>query len=78
LNNVILSINVGLAMNGLLDIPGGPTGTSGNSMYALPQPDLEFKFFERCVFVAPMMVPIDIVDRCGPWPTFVGAGIGFP
>jgi hypothetical protein len=62
-------------MNSLVDIPGEPPAMAGNFVYTLPQPAVEFTFFvRRIAAAAPMMAPFDVIDRCGSWPTFVGAG----
>jgi hypothetical protein len=78
-NNTLQAVRFEAAVNALIDIPGGPTASAGNSTYMPPPGTREVRFFVRRTSPgAAMQVPLIVVDSCGDWRTFVGAGTGMP
>jgi hypothetical protein len=73
--NQLRSLQFGATTNGLVDIPGGQTGATGNFTITPPPGTQQLTFFVRQQ--APggyTTVPLVIVDNCGAWSTFVGGG----
>jgi hypothetical protein len=70
--NALSSLQFGTATNGLIDMPGGPTGSTGGFTY--PTTGASQTFTIRHAASGATTVPFTIVDSCGSWPTFVGGG----
>lgn len=74
-NNLLQALQFGTAANGLIDIPGGPTGAVGGFSVPLGTSNV-FTFTVRRQATGSTTVPFTVVDNCGSWPTFVGGGAG--
>jgi hypothetical protein len=75
LNNQLRSITFSTASNALIDVPGGPTGSTGDFTVSLPPGTTQFSFeVRRAQRGASSTVPFVVLDACGSWPTFVGGG----
>jgi hypothetical protein len=73
--NQISQISFGTATNGLIDIPGGVTGSPGNFTLDLTPAQTSFSFtIRRATAGAATTVPFTVFDVCGAWPTFAGGG----
>jgi hypothetical protein len=72
-NNLLQSIVFGTATNALIDVPGGPTGATGNFTVSPGTPQFSFDV-RRAQAGASSIVHFVVVDACGDWPTFVGGG----
>jgi hypothetical protein len=72
-NNLLQSIVFGTATNALIDVPGGPTGATGNFTVSPGTPQFSF-VVRRAQEGAGTTVNFVVVDACGNWPTFVGGG----
>jgi hypothetical protein len=73
--NALSSLRFGPATNALVDVPGGPTGSTGNFPLSLPPGTQQTTFFvRRATASGSATVPLVAVDRCGDWSTFVGGG----
>src|SRR6266496_1921480 len=77
--NVIQRIQFGIARNATIDVPSGPTASSGNFSQTYGGSTTQVTFTVRRQGGA-MTVPFTVVDLCGDWPTFVGGGtqVGAP
>jgi hypothetical protein len=74
-NDYIQALVFGQADNGLVDIPGGPTGQAGNFTYTPPPGTGSVTFFvRRATPGQATTVHLTVRDGCGTWPTFVGGG----
>jgi uncharacterized repeat protein (TIGR01451 family) len=62
----------------LVDVPGGPMGQPGGFNWTPPPATPEAVFYVRRAAPGAFTVPFIVVDDCGPWRTFVGAGVGVP
>jgi hypothetical protein len=75
--NALVALQFASAQGALIDIPGGPTGSGGNVSVSLPAGLRQTSFTIRPVSGATAgTVPFTVVDQCGSWPTFAGAGPG--
>jgi len=75
--NALVALQFASAQGALIDIPGGPTGSGGNFSVSLPPGLQQTSFTIRPVSGATAgTAPFTVVDQCGSWPTFVGAGPG--
>jgi hypothetical protein len=73
-NDALLSLQIGAATNALVDVAGS-TGITGNATVTLPANTQSLTFYVRQrVTGQAVTVPLVVADRCGSWPTFVGAG----
>jgi hypothetical protein len=73
--NRLLSLRFGNASGALIDIPNGPTGATGNFTVSLPAGTQQTTFLVRQATPnGSATVPLEVVDVCGAWSTFVGAG----
>lgn len=70
-----LRMVVGNASNAVVDMPGGPTGVTGQTVQFPTYPSTA-TFYVRRLAAGPATVPITVVDACGSWNTFVGGGAG--
>ena len=72
---VIQEIQFGRAVNALIDVPGGPAGSTGS--FSVRPGIAQFAFSVRSGDrKASTTVPLTVTDGCGPWQTFVGGGTG--
>jgi hypothetical protein len=77
--NQLRRLQFGAATNALIDVPGGPTGSTGNVTVTLAAGTQQTTFLVRRVGSGTAgTVPLTVVDNCGDWPTFVGAGPNVP
>ncbi|MCC6180120.1 MAG: carboxypeptidase regulatory-like domain-containing protein [Chloroflexi bacterium] len=77
--NELEHLRFGAARNARIDVDGGPTGAAGNVTYTVPAGRTQVTFtVTRATAGQPMQVPLIVVDGCGEWPTFVGAGPSAP
>jgi len=75
-NNTLHALRFGAATNALIDI-GATTGGSGDFTANLPSAPQQVTFtIRRAIAGQATTVPLVVVDDCGDWPTFVGAGQG--
>jgi hypothetical protein len=72
--NTLASINFAATNNGLIDIPGGVTGSSGGFSLPLPPGTTETTFHIRQASPGGVTVPFTVTDVCGGWQTFAGGG----
>ncbi len=72
--NALQAIRFGAARNATIDVAGGPTGSSGTITQSYPAGTTQASFVVHRQGGA-MTVPLTVVDVCGDWPTFVGAGV---
>jgi hypothetical protein len=70
--NTLTLLQFGAATNALIDMPGGPTGSSGSFSYTPSGSTLTFTV--RRAAGGSTTVPFTVTDSCGTWPTFVGGG----
>lgn len=76
-NNVIRSVRFAQTTAALIDIPNGPTGSSGNITFTPTPPSSALIFrVRRAAPNTAMTAPFVVTDHCGEWRTFVGAGTG--
>jgi hypothetical protein len=74
-NNRLVSLRFGAAVGALIDIPNGPAGGTGNLTVSLPAGTQQTTFLVRQATPgSAATVPLEVVDACGAWSTFVGAG----
>jgi hypothetical protein len=74
-NNRLDTVSFGAATNALIDVPGGPTDSTGNFTVSLPPGTTQFSFdVHRARPGASSIVHFVVIDACGNWPTFVGSG----
>jgi len=74
-NNRLVSLRFGTAIGALIDMPNNPAGSTGNVTVSLPAGTQQTTFLVRQVTPGgAATVPLDVVDVCGAWSTFVGAG----
>jgi hypothetical protein len=74
-NARLLALQFGPASNGLIDVPGGPTGSTGSFTFNPPIETQQVVFsVRRATAGQATTVPLTVVDSCGSWPTFVGGG----
>ena len=77
-NNSLTSLVFGTTDNTLVTI-GTQVGMGGGFTFPLPSGMREVHFVARRQQPgAAMRVDLTVNDQCGPWPTFVGAGVGLP
>jgi len=77
-NNSLSSLVFGTTDNALVTI-GTQVGMRGGFTFPLPAGMREVHFIARRQQAgAAMRVDLTVNDQCGPWPTFVGAGVGLP
>ncbi|MFN0070297.1 MAG: twin-arginine translocation signal domain-containing protein [Chloroflexota bacterium] len=58
----------------LIDISGGPTGQKGTFTYTPPPGTRRLTVTVRRTQPGPVTIPVTVIDECGEWPSFVGAG----
>jgi glucose/arabinose dehydrogenase len=76
-SNQLLAIRFGPARDALIDLPDGQTGMAGNFSVTPSAGAQQYSFVVRETSPgATPTVPLIVVDDCGEWPTFVGAGPG--
>ena len=63
-------------VNALLGFADGTANLTGTPTYYTPFGSTQTTFTSRRGAAGPMTVPLLVHDRCGAWPTFVGAGTG--
>ncbi|MFN8633189.1 MAG: SGNH/GDSL hydrolase family protein [Chloroflexota bacterium] len=72
-NNTLREIRIGDARNARVDV-GGQSGIGGFTVPLPANPTSVALTVSRLTAGAGVHVPLTVVDRCGDWPTFVGAG----
>jgi hypothetical protein len=70
----IQRIHFGVTQNAFLDVPGGPPGSPGGFDLVLTSSLTDVPFVVRRNGGV-INVPLTVVDACGDWRTFVGAGL---
>lgn len=70
----IQSLRFGDARSALVDIPNGPTGSSGGFTHTPSGNVSQLTFTVRRNGPGGATVPFVVADVCGEWPTFVGGG----
>ena len=74
-NNQLRQLQFGAAANANITVAG--QNGAGNFTVTLPPGTLDFAFtIRRSQPGQPIHVPFVVIDGCGPWPTFAGAGTG--
>jgi hypothetical protein len=76
--NALRELRFGATSNAVLDLPDGRTGVAGNVQLAVPSSVQEASFSVRRTGPGAFRAPLIVVDACGEWSTFVGAGAGVP
>ncbi len=77
-NNALSTVAFGRVDNALVTA-GSQVNVPGNFTVQLPAGTRQTRFTVRREQPnRPMRVDLVVTDQCGPWPTFVGAGIGIP
>jgi hypothetical protein len=61
--------------NALVDV-SGQIGRTGAFSVSLPANSTSTTFYVRRAAAGASTAMLTVVDRCGSWPTFVGAGTG--
>lgn len=64
--------------NALLTFLDGRTNVSGSTSYTPPSGTGSTTFSTKRQSAGAVMVPIVVVDACGPWKSFIGAGASVP
>ena len=73
--NRLISLRFGTASGALIDVPNGPAGATGNFTVSLAAGTQQTTFVVRQATPGgAATVPLEVVDVCGAWSTFVGAG----
>jgi hypothetical protein len=72
--NTLREVRFGVAQNALIDVPGGPSGSSGGFTHRPPEGSILTFFVRRISPAGGATVPLILVDECGEYPTFVGGG----
>jgi hypothetical protein len=73
--NGMQSIRFNATNKALLDVPGGPTGSTGNFVHQLTGSPTSFSFFMRRQEAGQAATSnFTVVDACGDWPTLAGGG----
>ncbi|MGE3271191.1 MAG: S8 family serine peptidase [Chloroflexota bacterium] len=79
-NNRLLSLAFGSGsrtpVNALLDLPDGRIGLTGTPVWTADPGTTQTTFWVRRQSPGTVTVPFVATDRCGGWPTLVGAGPG--
>jgi hypothetical protein len=70
--NTLSLLQFGATTNALIDMPSGPTGSTGSFSYTPSGSPLTFTV--RRAGPGSTTVPFVVTDSCGSWPTFVGGG----
>jgi hypothetical protein len=70
------AVEVGQGSNAVIDVPDGPTASSGNVTLRPPGGSNSLAFYVRRAAPGAATVPLVVLDECGAWPTFVGFGNG--
>jgi len=77
-DNALTSVAFGTADNALVTI-GSLVDQHGGFTFPLPGGMRQVHFIARRLQPGtPMRVDLTVTDRCGAWPTFVGAGVSMP
>ena len=72
--NRLQEIRFGSATNAIIE--AGAQAAGGNFTKSLTPASETFTFTVRRASAGAFTVPMTVVDSCGDWPTFVGAGAG--
>jgi hypothetical protein len=72
--NGLRELRFGATTNAVLDLPDGRQGVAGNLPLPIPTGTQQVSFVVRRIGPGAVMVPLFVVDDCGPWETFVGGG----
>ena len=75
--NTLDALQFGVATNARIAVEGGPERAVGFTQ-ALPAGTHQATFAVHRAGTGAMNVPLKVLDGCGVWPTFVGAGAGAP
>ncbi|MCC6178898.1 MAG: DUF11 domain-containing protein [Chloroflexi bacterium] len=76
--NALQSIQITTVSNAAIDVPNGPSGAAGGITVPTQPGGQIAQFTVRRAAPGPFRADLVVTDACGPWPTFVGGGIGVP
>jgi hypothetical protein len=76
--NALSDVQITTMTNAVIDVPNGVQGAVGTLSIPVQVGTQETQFTLRRTAPGPFKADLVITDACGPWRTFVGAGVGVP